>query len=38
MRIEKLTTHIGAELLGVNIAEAAKNDNLFAEIRAALLD
>ena len=38
MRIEKLTTHIGAELSGVNIAEAAKSDDLFAEIRTALLN
>ena len=38
MRMEKLTTHIGAELSGVNIAEAARNDDLFAEIRTALLE
>ena len=38
MKIEKLTTHIGAELSGVNIAEAATNDDLFGAIHAALLD
>ena len=37
MRIEKLTTHIGAELAGVNLAEAATNDDLFGAIREALL-
>jgi taurine dioxygenase len=38
MKIEKLTTHIGAELSGVNLAEAARNDDLFGAIRAALLE
>jgi taurine dioxygenase len=37
VRIEKLTTHIGAELAGVNLAEAATNDDLFGAIREALL-
>jgi len=37
MRIEPLTCAIGAELIGVNLANAAKDDALFAEIRAALL-
>lgn len=37
MRIEKLTNNIGAELTGVNLAEAARNDDLFAAIRAELL-
>jgi taurine dioxygenase len=37
MKIEQLTTHIGAELIGVNLAEAARNDDLFGEVRAALL-
>ena len=37
MRIEKLTTHIGAELVGVDLAEAAGNDDLFGTIREALL-
>ena len=37
MRVEKLTTHIGAELTGVNLAEAARNDDLFDAIKAELL-
>ncbi|MEQ1724314.1 MAG: TauD/TfdA family dioxygenase [Sphingopyxis sp.] len=37
MKVEKLTTHIGAELSGVNLAEAAGNDDLLGAIRAALL-
>ena len=37
MKIEKLTTHIGAELSGINLAEAVTNDDLFGEIRQALL-
>lgn len=37
MKIERLTQHIGAELVGVNLAEAVTNDDLFGEIRAALL-
>jgi len=37
MHLEKLTTHIGAELTGVSLADAARSDDLFAEIRAALL-
>ncbi|QDL36807.1 TauD/TfdA dioxygenase family protein [Rhodoferax sediminis] len=37
MHIEPLTCAIGAELIGVNLANAAKDDALFAEIRAALL-
>lgn len=37
MQIEKLTTHIGAELSGIDLAEAARNDDLFGAIRAALL-
>ena len=37
MRVEKLTAHIGAELVGVDLAEAATNDDLFGAIRAALL-
>lgn len=37
MRVEKLTTHIGAELTGVNLAEAARNDDLFGAIKAELL-
>ena len=37
MRIETLTTHIGAELVGVDLAKAVSNDSLFEEIRSALL-
>jgi taurine dioxygenase len=37
MRIEQLTCSIGAELTGVNLADAVHDDGLFAEIRAALL-
>lgn len=37
MKIEKLTTHIGAEVRGIDLAEAARSDDLFGEIRAALL-
>ncbi|MCW6533822.1 TauD/TfdA dioxygenase family protein [Sphingomonas lycopersici] len=38
MKIEKLTCHIGAEISGVDLSEAARSDDLFAEIRAALLE
>ena len=38
MRIEKLTTHIGAEISGINLANAIGNDDLFEAIRLALLD
>ncbi|MGU7769153.1 TauD/TfdA dioxygenase family protein [Burkholderia sp. MR1-5-21] len=37
MRVEPLTCAIGAELSGVNLADAAHDDGLFAEIRALLL-
>ena len=37
MNVEKLTMHIGAELSGVNLAEAVINDDLFGEIKQALL-
>ncbi|WP_129563153.1 TauD/TfdA dioxygenase family protein [Paraburkholderia dokdonensis] len=37
MRIEQLTYALGAELTGVNLADAVHDDGLFAEIRAALL-
>ncbi|HKH28269.1 MAG TPA: TauD/TfdA family dioxygenase, partial [Sphingomicrobium sp.] len=37
MRIEKLTTHIGAELVGVDLAEAIANEDLFRTIKEALL-
>ncbi|RUP24068.1 MAG: taurine dioxygenase [Curvibacter sp.] len=37
MKIQALTCAIGAEIQGVNLAEAARDEGLFAEIRAALL-
>lgn len=37
MKIEQLTCNIGAELSGVNLADAARDDGLFAEIHEALL-
>ena len=37
MRIEKLTAHIGAEVIGIDLAQAASNDDLFGTIREALL-
>lgn len=37
MRVEQLTCNIGAELIGVNLADAVHDDGLFAEIRAQLL-
>ncbi|MBC6983293.1 TauD/TfdA family dioxygenase [Caulobacter sp. 17J80-11] len=37
MRAEKLTANIGAELFDVDLREAARNDDLFAEIKALLL-
>lgn len=37
MKVALLTCHIGAELTGVNLAEAAHNDDLFGAIKAALL-
>lgn len=38
MKVEQLTANIGAELSGVSLAEAARNDDLFGAIRQALLD
>ena len=38
MRIEKLTTHIGAELVGIDLAKAVRDDGLFNDIKAALLE
>lgn len=38
MKAARLTCAIGAELSGVNLAEAARSDDLFGEIRAALLE
>jgi taurine dioxygenase len=37
VKVEKLTFHIGAELSGVSLAEAAHNDDLFGAIKAELL-
>ncbi|MFZ6050344.1 TauD/TfdA dioxygenase family protein, partial [Pseudomonas sp. CR3202] len=37
MRVEQLTCSIGAELSGVSLADAARDDGLFAEIKALLL-
>ncbi|RJF98200.1 TauD/TfdA dioxygenase family protein [Noviherbaspirillum saxi] len=37
MRVEQLTCSIGAELVGVNLADAVHDDGLFNEIKAALL-
>ncbi|MBN3758857.1 taurine dioxygenase [Paraburkholderia sp. Tr-20389] len=37
MRVEQLTCSIGAELTGVDLADAVHDDGLFAEIRTALL-
>jgi taurine dioxygenase len=37
MKVEQLTQHIGAELSGVSLADAARDDDLFAEIHALLL-
>ena len=38
MKIEKLTTHIGAEIEGISLAEAVTNDDLFGTIKQALLE
>lgn len=38
MKIEKLTCHIGAQISGIDLAEAARSDDLFGEIRAALIE
>jgi len=37
MQVEQLTCAIGAELVGVNLADAIHDDGLFAEIRTVLL-
>lgn len=37
MQVEPLTKHIGAELSGVDLAEAARNDDLFGALREQLL-
>ncbi len=38
IRVERLTCTIGAELFGVNLGEAARDDALFAEMKALLLE
>lgn len=37
MRVEQLTCHIGAELSGINLADAVHDGELFAQIRTQLL-
>ncbi|AOE85335.1 TauD/TfdA dioxygenase family protein [Pseudomonas sp. TCU-HL1] len=37
MNVEQLTCAIGAEISGVNLGDASRDDGLFAEIRALLL-
>lgn len=37
MRVQQLTCALGVELSGVNLADAVRDDGLFAEIRALLL-
>ena len=37
LRVEPLTCAIGAELIGVQLGDASRDDGLFAEIRALLL-
>ena len=37
MKVDPLTRHIGAELSGVNLGDAARDDALFQDIRALLL-
>lgn len=37
MRVQPMTCSIGAELSGVNLADAVDNDGLFSDIRALLL-
>ncbi|MDH4606976.1 TauD/TfdA family dioxygenase [Pseudomonas sp. BN102] len=37
MKVEQLTCAIGAEISGVNLGDAARSDDLFAEIRQLLL-
>ncbi|MGC2129527.1 MAG: TauD/TfdA family dioxygenase, partial [Candidatus Aquilonibacter sp.] len=38
MRIEPLSCALGAELVGVNLADAIDDDGLFKEVRAALFE
>jgi taurine dioxygenase len=37
VKAEKLTANIGAELSNINLGDAARDDDLFAEVRALLL-
>ncbi|MFC5694651.1 TauD/TfdA dioxygenase family protein, partial [Pseudomonas sp. GCM10022186] len=37
MKVEQLTCAIGAEISGVNLGDAARDESLFAEIKALLL-
>ncbi|PLQ00775.1 TauD/TfdA dioxygenase family protein [Cupriavidus pauculus] len=37
MKVQQLSCALGAELVGVDLAEAVRNDDLFGEIRAQLL-
>ncbi|CAG2137790.1 TauD/TfdA dioxygenase family protein [Cupriavidus numazuensis] len=37
MQVKQITCSLGAELVGVNLADAVRDDGLFAEIRALLL-
>lgn len=37
MRVEQLTCTIGAEVMGVNLGDAARDDGLFGELRMLLL-
>ncbi|HSW18475.1 MAG TPA: TauD/TfdA family dioxygenase, partial [Ramlibacter sp.] len=37
MKVEQLTCNIGAELTGVNLADAIHDDGLFAELKATLI-
>ena len=37
MKIQALTPAIGAEISGVNLGDASRDADLFAEIKAALL-
>ena len=37
MKVQQLTCSIGAELIGVNLSDAARDEGLFLEIKAQLL-
>ena len=38
IRVEPVTCSIGAEVVGVDLGEASRDEGLFAEIRALLLE